>query len=479
MKSDKLFEIQKQIRDNQVTITNYMKDFSNWEKEMEQKDSLLRKENTNNQTQSIVLEKQNEKNFEKNKKIKENLKRDGTSIRNYYDNWGKFDVDEEIEEIEGPKDKPTIIKSMKLGNKQQNTNVINPNSTVGISSNDLRERLNNSNYNAEILKRDGVSFFKMKNYNKAIELFTHAISLKNLDKDIKISLLNNRGNCYLKLLLYKEALKDLEESFALFQNDLKTVYRLSFSYFKLNMFDLSLRLIHYALNDLNCKEGGEYDLFKLLEKDNCFQLEICHQETNNFLKKVIWSEEDEENYEIIFTKDIEENEPVLNNQENESKDVKETKQSKTIKSNKTSEIQKVNINEELVLNYVDKMIAENATSSSFRLAFSNLSGKDKLRQRVDFMFKINPDKFPSIFKNDMDKDLLNDILECLNFTLPQDQLLVIEYLKQITKINRFSLVNKFIKKDSKVFYLVKKSIFDQLDIKYESSFISLKDQFLK
>ena len=52
----KFFEIQKQIKHNQMSMTEYMKDFTNWEKEINTKDSLLNKEvNSYPKQQSVVV----------------------------------------------------------------------------------------------------------------------------------------------------------------------------------------------------------------------------------------------------------------------------------------------------------------------------------------------------------------------------------------------------------------------------------------
>ena len=57
------------------------------------------------------------------------------------------------------------------------------------------------------------------------------------------SLYNNRGNCYLKQFMYKEALKDFEKAYLINNADLKILYRLAFSNYKLGKFNFSLRII--------------------------------------------------------------------------------------------------------------------------------------------------------------------------------------------------------------------------------------------
>lgn len=487
--NDKFFEVQKQIRDNQLTITEYMKDYSKWEKEINSKDTLLIKEvKTYKKEESIQIKKEyNEKN-NKNKEIIQNLKRDSTSIKNYYDNWNKFDVDMEIKEIE--EDEKTIIKP--YDNKKTNKDVVNQR----IDIKNMRLELYDPKYSAEMLKRDGVSFFKIKNYNKAIEFFSLGLKVKDLnDENILGSLYNNRGNCYLKQNIYKEAIKDFEEAFKLNRSEIKTIYRLAFSYYKMNNEHLSLRLIQYSKENFKeiLNEGSpEGELFSLLEKD-CFAL-LENKKRENFdrISKVIYDDEYEDNEKTdninISEIDINEEGLIYNiakentiylNEVTKSKkeQIENNEKATQSKDKQLKEVKEIKLNEKQILSYINEVSSrkENITASEFRLTFSNLSKKEMMSHKVSYLKSIEPERLPIIFKNDLDKEILKEILSCL-YEIMNDinnQELVIRYLFNISNINRFSFIIKFLKKEE---YL---KIFDMFDMKYDSMLIGIKDKFFK
>lgn len=90
---EKMFEIQKNIRENSENINQYFKDLYSWEKDIIKKDNQLR----GIETQSPVVIEENtkekskkEKKKETKEKREERLKRDAASIKDFYDRWDKF-----------------------------------------------------------------------------------------------------------------------------------------------------------------------------------------------------------------------------------------------------------------------------------------------------------------------------------------------------------------------------------------------------
>ena len=114
---------------------------------------------------------------------------------------------------------------------------------------------------------------------------------------------------------------------------------------------------------------------------------------------------------------------------------------------------------------------DNISASSFKYAFKNF-GND-ITAKKDYLLKINPTNLPTIFKTDLDKDSLLDIIRCFNLFEHESQ--IIEYLKNIIKIPRIKLVIQLISKK------YKNIIFDVLDNlekgDYGSEVIPIKDFF--
>ena len=99
-----------------------------------------------------------------------------------------------------------------------------------------------------------------------------------------------------------------------------------------------------------------------------------------------------------------------------------------------------------------------------------------LKQRINFILNnVNPQDLPTVFKNDLDKDLLLEILKCLNAILPDKQELVVKYLNYLSLTNRFNLLIKFIKNKKELF----DNMFSKFDDNYESSLITIKDRYYK
>jgi hypothetical protein len=91
----------------------------------------------------------------------------------------------------------------------------------------------------------------------------------------------------------------------------------------------------------------------------------------------------------------------------------------TIVNNKTTVnnptvSQNILSNEE-IRKFVYDFTKENLTSSSFKFAFRNF--EDDLKEKEEFLLKINPSYIPIIFVNDMDKNILIEILNCLKSIL--------------------------------------------------------------
>jgi hypothetical protein len=102
----KSFNLQKQIMDNSKNVNEYFTDLFKWEKEINQRDKILENQSKKNPVKPYKLneipdnnnpnKKKKDKKKEEKKKDFAILKRDTNNMKDYYKEWDKFNVDEEL-----------------------------------------------------------------------------------------------------------------------------------------------------------------------------------------------------------------------------------------------------------------------------------------------------------------------------------------------------------------------------------------------
>ena len=514
---EKAILLQKQIMDNSRNINEYYKDFESWVEDMNKKDNKLLNIQSQEPKKEVIINEDAEIELKKEKirKAKElarqnKLKRDGNSIKDYYDNWDRVNEDDELIDVESKitmntKSNEEIIKN--LYNEKQKSNA-EKNVSISIKNNrNIRNNLKKSKITDEIteriekLKKESNINYLIENYNKSIELYTYAIELlpklnkNNVEenKTMAINLYNNRGNCQIKMKNYKVGIKDFTKVLNIDPNNLKGLYRRGLCYLNIDKYNLAFDDLLKAYEI--AKEGNEKDAIKkelnnvvskinsTIAKERKKMTNFIFNENAEFIKvkindlpsaKVL---RDTDNLISVQIKD-----KNKNNKNEEKKNNDEKNNNKNIKNkNKENEssfnVSKTNYKEKKILKKEDirKFIYDNQMSnisaSSFKYAFKNF-GND-ITAKKEYLLKINPINLPTIFKTDLDKDSLLDMFRCFNLFEHESQ--VIEYLKNIIKIPRIKLVIQLISKK------YKNIIFDVLDNlekgDYGSEVIPIKDFF--
>lgn len=79
-------------------------------------------------------------------------------------------------------------------------------------------------------KEAGNEHFKKKEYQKAVECYSNALSQCPQDHECKAVFLKNRAACYLKLQQYSLALCDCTQALSITPNDAKALYRRAMAY---------------------------------------------------------------------------------------------------------------------------------------------------------------------------------------------------------------------------------------------------------
>ena len=516
---EKAILLQKQIMDNSRNINEYYKDFESWVEDMNKKDNKLLNIQSQEPKKEVIINEDAEIELKKEKirKAKElarqnKLKRDGNSIKDYYDNWDRVNEDDELIDVESKitmntKSNEEIIKN--LYNEKQKSNA-EKNVSISIKNNrNIRNNLKKSKITDEIteriekLKKESNINYLIENYNKSIELYTYAIELlpklnkNNIEenKTMAINLYNNRGNCQIKMKNYKVGIKDFTKVLNIDPNNLKGLYRRGLCYLNIDKYNLAFDDLLKAYEI--AKEGNEKDAIKkelnnvvskinsTIAKERKKMTNFIFNENAEFIKvkindlpsaKVL---RDTDNLISVQIKDNNKNnkneEEKNNDEKNNNKNIKnknkENEKESSFNISKTNYKEKKILKKEDIRQFIYDNQMSNISASSFKYAFKNF-GND-ITAKKEYLLKINPINLPTIFKTDLDKDSLLDMFRCFNLFEHESQ--VIEYLKNIIKIPRIKLVIQLISKK------YKNIIFDVLDNlekgDYGSEVIPIKDFF--
>jgi len=515
---EKAILLQRQIMDNSRNINEYYKDFESWVDEMNKKDDKILNIKSKEPQKEIIINEDAEIEYkkEKIKKAKElakqnKLKRDGNSIKDYYDNWDRVNEDDELIDIESKismnsNSNEEIIKNLYNENQKSNAD---KNISISIKSN---RNKNNFKANKNIikdeiteridkLKKEANINFLIENYNKSIELYTYAIELlpklnKNNEKENKkmtVNLYNNRGNCQIKMRNYKVGIKDFTKVLNIEPGNLKGLYRRGICYLNSDKYIQAFDDLLYAYDI--AKEGIEKDEIKkelnnvinkinsMISKERKKMTNFVFNENSEFTKIKIndlpsanilndndnlISVKSDPNSDKKEKKTSMEEKPKNNNKDSNNKNKNEEN---TFKASKTNYKEKKIMKTEEIKKFIYDTQMDNISASSFKYAFKNF-GND-LTAKKEYLLKINPINLPKIFKTDLDKDSLLDIFRCFN--LFENEYQILEYIKNIIKIPRIKLVIQLISKK------YKNIIFDVLENlekgDYGSEVITIKDFF--
>ncbi|CAH4032524.1 unnamed protein product [Pieris brassicae] len=189
---DKVFEIQKNARDNVKSLQTYLTDLQNWESEMKRKEAALNG-NFEQDLPPVRSKTRKERPIQVKKK---QLNRISSSD---YSSWEKFDVDKACEEVDMAEMGP-----MSLDSKQ--------------SEQEKQEKLREE---AQYEKERGNTFVKQEKWDDAISCYNRAIELVKNDAIYYA----NRGLCYLKKDSLHQAEKDCTEALKLDSTYVKALQR--------------------------------------------------------------------------------------------------------------------------------------------------------------------------------------------------------------------------------------------------------------
>ncbi|TGZ73520.1 hypothetical protein CRM22_001466 [Opisthorchis felineus] len=199
MDPEKFIELQKQMRENNEEVADFLKDFSSWKETVEAKDARLQNKTVDTDNLPAVRNSLLRKQKKKRKKVEPTPKTSASRIRGYdYRAWDKFDVDKALNEVDDIK--ATDSESSLTDEELENSRRIN-------LSKEAREL--------------GNLRFKEGNYVDAVEQYTTAVRLTPEDPVP----LTNRAFAHLKLERYASAEADCSAALALDSKFIKALFR--------------------------------------------------------------------------------------------------------------------------------------------------------------------------------------------------------------------------------------------------------------
>ena len=481
----KSIALQRQIVENSKNINQYYTEFNDWVEDMNKKDNILTQIKLKDPKKEVIVSS-GEDERERLEKIKNahkeaqmnKYKRDKNSIKDYYDNWDKVDADAELVDVDSGisiNSNSNYVKELYNEKKKSNAH-----SNISVSIKNSRDQFKNPNSQVEKLKNEANINFAIQNYNKSIELYTYAMGLmpKGDKSQLTINLYNNRGNCQIKMQNHKMGIQDFTKVLEIDNNNIKALYRRGICYNNTDKYNLAFQDLNQAFKLSKTEKEKEMiksemdktieNINKLIQRERGKMLNFSFNENSQYTKintiDILSSNQlkDEDNL-IVFERPEEEK----NNKEKEKKEEEEIK--KPIKNYIPT---KPIIKKEEIKQFIYDTTMNNINASSFKYAFRNL-GND-IPAKKDYLLKVNPEFFPQIFKTDLDKDTLLDIIKCLKIVENEGQ--IIDYLKGISKISRIKLIIQLIPRKQKVELI---ELFEKLEKgEYGSEVIAIKDFFL-
>lgn len=215
--SEKVVEVQNQIRNNANSIRDYIDELANWEAEINSIDSgLTNKTLPLSEPPPVRNPIKNPENLQA--QSDEKLKRDKAKMQDYYKAWDKYDVDKELEKIE---EKPTMMQAPKVMAKPQSKVLIKG----GNPQKDQQKLIiTTKDPDVDRLKDQGNLAFSNKEYDKAIEKYAECLK-RAVNSEMLVVLNSNSSECFLRIKKPELALEHAEKALEIDKKHVKSLVR--------------------------------------------------------------------------------------------------------------------------------------------------------------------------------------------------------------------------------------------------------------
>lgn len=439
MEAEGAHDIRQQVLQNQEELQNVLKDLENWEKDVKKKEEELKfikmsEEDTIPPIRNTTF-KSKKKNRHKKQKEKEKSSPPQCISSYNYNAWEKFDVESEIKKLDEEKKE----------------------SSESSENSDTEEQLQiQQKKQLAILKKDkGNDFFKKGNYDSAINCYTIGMELDPNNPLLPA----NRAMAFIKKEQFQAAENDCTLCISLDPSYVKAYLRRGTSRKALKKLSLAqedylkvlelepdnklakteLEKLKEELSDNRLKNSSE-TLKKMKSESENNDIKIADKTPSSRLENLISSME--KSQELLTPSDgVKSISSVSSNFPQTSYSKNTGRADKSVDIGDLSEIE----------NVIKKL--EQSLPPVPSAAFQFLTDWRKLSKYPDLKYQylkqFPPEKFPVLFKHDIEAELLCGILETLSTSFLENGDDVFPYLKFLTQVGRFQTLLLFLSNEEK------------------------------
>lgn len=442
--TEKSFQLQLQMKRNTEEMSSFLKEMSDWTRDVNQKDEQLKSSNKPSSTLPPVRTKPKPRK-KKKKEVQTQESRDnselesgdrkGGKIRGYdYRAWDKFDVDAAIKEIDGE----LVPQDEEEERREEDEEDQGSTDDEEMMRMEEEKRLQLAVYH----KEKGNEFFKQGKWEEAVECYT-----KGLQQDaLNAVLFANRAMALLKLQKYAAALADCDCSIELDDTYTKAYLRRATAHLKLDHKKEALADFNKVL-ELEPENKFALTTVKKLAVELEPAIEYTPRkpgDITNMKRTLPPSDKPMVRIQII---DINPDDFDVTPAK-ESKGIEEIS-SKTISPTEFEEEEPPAPPKKVVQNKEPSPVVEFEILPT-RIPMNYLQFQTdtrKLKNHPEKLFEyikqIDPDIYPKLFQDSLEADTLFMILDILNqFYIPK-RLPVYHELYYLTKVKRFDMAVMF------------------------------------
>ncbi|GIY54737.1 RNA polymerase II-associated protein 3 [Caerostris extrusa] len=418
MSDEQGISIQNQIRNNSEDVQNFLKDLSEWEKDMKKKEHELKLLQISDE-QVIPPIRNSLSRSKKRNRQKKNTKEPNTvkeRISSYnYKAWEEFDVDSELKKMDEDKEEAS-----------------------GSESSDSEEKqLVQRNKQLALVKKDmGNEFFKKGNYDAAINAYTIE-QFRSAENDCSscLSMDSTYVKAYLRRGTARKALKKFDDAYSDFSKALEL--------------EPDNKQAQLELEKLERYENNFLKIDSLTSQDNPKSKETPSKKTDNtIIKKSNFLEcGNSDGVESLIEKlcGLHPDDVVIPTEDEFIEipaPISKTKESKRpIKENKPV-LQKSK--ETLAKSNTQKLVK---SSDSTNIGNNEVHSLEKaitaLEQKLPSVPTISPEKFPVLFKEYMEPEIFPEILNTLSCFFIDNGDDVVPYMEHLASVGRFTTMVMF------------------------------------
>ena len=443
--AEKSFQLQLQMKRNTEEMSSFLKEMSDWTRDVNQKDEQLKSSSKpssvlppvraqpkprKKKKKQVTIQEANDKSDDKSELESD---RKGGKIRGYdYRAWDKFDVDAAIKEIDGDASKVIIEEESKEEEEGEYDEESTDEEEMSRLEEEKRQQL------AVYHKEKGNEFFKQGKWEEAVECYT-----KGLQQDaLNAVLFANRAMALLKLQKYAAAISDCDCSIELDDMYTKAYLRRATAHLKLDHKKDALADFNKVL-EFEPENKLALTTVKKLEVELEPVVEYIPRkpgDITNMKRTLPASDKPMVRIQIIDISpdDFDSKPPVQKGIEEIS-----SKLETEVTDSKTEKVSTVARKKDVVSVVEFETLPTRIPMNYLQFQTDTRKLRNHPEKLFEYIKQIDPDIYPKLFQDSLEADTLFMILDTLNQFYIPNRLPVYSELYYLTKVKRFDMAVMF------------------------------------